>query len=115
MGQRRPRERCGQSIQDRLVRDLPRKPHVTGRHLPQRRAHQRLAPMRRRAQHMADPGAPGPFEELADRLAGLRQHQRAAAQQGPQQDLQAAVAPDVIERAPDRTRPGDRTVLQRPG
>ena len=39
-----------------------------------------------------------------DRLVGARQHQRAAAEQGAQEDLQAAIAADVVERAPDHRR-----------
>ena len=38
----------------------------------------------------------------ADRLARARQHQRAAAEHGAQEYLQAAVAANVVERAPDR-------------
>ena len=45
-----------------------------------------------------------PGEERRYRLADIRQHHRAATGDGPQEDLQAAVAADIVEGAPDRDR-----------
>ena len=56
--------------------------------------------MRRRARQMRHAAAAEPGEMIGDRLAGARQHQRRAADDRAQKYLQAAVAADVVERAP---------------
>ena len=43
---------------------------------------------------------------IGDRLAGAGEHERAAAEHGAQVNLQAAVAADVVERAPDSSAVG---------
>ena len=47
---------------------------------------------------------------IGERLAGLGQHHRAAADDGAQKDLKAAVAPDVIEGRPHRRGAAGRAV-----
>ena len=59
--------------------------------------------MRRRAGDMGDAArAAAAPRDRAMRLAGLRQHHRAAADDGAQEYLQAAVAANVVECRPDR-------------
>ena len=43
-------------------------------------------------------------------LTGLGQHQRTAADDRAQENLQAAIAADVVEGRPDRSRAAGRTV-----
>ncbi len=54
-----------------------------------------------------------PHQVVADRLAGPGQHERSAAEDRPEKNLEAAIPPDVVERAPDdvvalRQRRADR-------
>ena len=57
--------------------------------------------MRRRARKMRHAVQRQALEMLGNRLAGARQHERNAAEHRAQENLQAAVAADVVERAPD--------------
>ena len=58
-----------QAVQDRLVGDLARQPHIARRDPRDRRAHQRAAPMRRRAGQMGDASACQARQEIGHRLA----------------------------------------------
>jgi hypothetical protein len=103
-----------QLVEQRLVGDLARKPDVARADPMRLRAHQRAAPMRRRSRDMGDPASAGAAEKRAGRLGGVRQHQRAAPDDGPQKDLQSAIAADVVERAPhDRLSTGGRRLDRR--
>ncbi len=63
--------------------------------------HQRAAPLRRRAREMRDAVFGETREMIGDRLAGAGENQRRAAAHRAEIDLQAAVAADVVERAPN--------------
>ena len=92
-----------EAVQHRLVGDLARQAHIARRDLADRRAHQGAAPMRWRAGQMGDAIAAqaAPGNRAIDSL-GIRQDQRGVAHQRPQEDLQAAIAANVIKCAPDR-------------
>ncbi len=57
--------------------------------------------MRRRAQKMGDAVAAEAIEMLGDRLAAARQHERGAAKHRAQENLQAAIAANIVERRPN--------------
>ena len=60
--------------------------------------------MRRRAGNMGDAARVQPRDMIGERLVRLGQHHRAAADDGAQENLQAAIAADVVERRPHRRR-----------
>ncbi len=95
------RKHGAQAVEDRLVGDFAGETNITRRDFPDLGRHQRAAPMRRRARQMRHAAAAEPGKMIGDRLAGARQHQRRAADDRAQKYLQAAIAADVVERAPD--------------
>ena len=103
-----------QLIQETLVGHLAGQAHIPRLERLRRAAHQRAAPVRGSAGNMRHARGPGAGQKLRGRLARARQHQRRAAEHGTQVDLQAAVAADVIERAPHHARCG-RLARQRAG
>ncbi len=103
-----------QAVEDRLVSDFAGQPDIARRNIADRRRHQRTAPMRRRSQQMGDAVAGEAFEMIADRLAGAGQNKRNAAEHRAQENLQAAIAADVVERTPDRIV-ADRPATKRRG
>ena len=108
-------KRRAQMVEDRLVGDFAGQPHITRRNPTGSGAHQRSPPMRRRTGNVADPARPGAGKELANRLQRARQHHRAAAQHRTQENLQAAIAAHVVERAPYRTVAERARGRHRPG
>ena len=90
-----------QVVEDRLVGDFAGQPDIARRNIADRRRHQRAAPMCRCSQQMRDAVAAETIEMIADRLAGAGQNKRNAAEHGAQENLQATIAADVVERAPD--------------
>ena len=104
-----------QLVEDRLIGHLARQPHVLRRDRARRRAEQRAPPVRRRAGDERDAGGGGAREEIAHRLVGAGEHHRAAADQRAQQDLQPAIAADVVERAPHLFAAGVRRARDRAG
>ena len=94
------REHGAQTVEDRLVGDFAGEADIARRYFSDLGRHQRPAPVRRRARQMRHAAAAEPGKMIGDRLAGARQHQRRAADDRAQKDLQAAIAADVVERAP---------------
>src|SRR5258708_21838673 len=103
-------KRPAQAIEHRLVGDLARQANISWRKSGGRAAHQELSPMRRRARDVRDTSRVQARDIVGDRLAGFRQHHRTAADDGAQEDLKAAVAPDIIERRPYRWRAAPPTL-----
>ena len=66
-----------------------------------RGTHQRTTPMRGRAGDVGDAMRTRSKQKIAGRFFGGREHERCAAHQRAQEDLQAAVPADVVEGAPD--------------
>src|SRR5207302_7052588 len=97
-----PRIESPQMIEDCLVGDFSRQANVLRRKPASRRVHEGVAPMSWRSQYMGDATRGGPHEEIARRFAGARQHQRSAAEERAQKNLQAAITADVVEGAPQR-------------
>ena len=69
--------------------------------------------MRRRSRNMRHPTRVQPRHVIGEGFARLRQHHRAAADDGAQENLQAAIAADVVEGGPDRRRAARRAVARR--
>ncbi len=89
-----------QRVQNGLVHDLAGEAHIGWLHPVGGVTHQSTAPVRGRAGNMRDAVFAGAGEEGCDTFARLRQDHRAATDQGAEQNLQAAIAADVVERAP---------------
>ena len=102
MGDPRPRVARPDMVQNGLVRDFPRQAHVVRRNPVCRRAHERATPMRRGPRDMGHAPRAGPDQKVPRRFSGARQHQRAPAQQRPQQNLQASIPANIVEGAPHR-------------
>src|SRR5271166_1025114 len=95
-------------VQNRLIRHFTRESDVARMQDRSPAAHERAAPMGRRAGDVGDAGRGGAFEKFEHRLASARQYQGRARQYGAQVDLQAAVAANVVEGAPNRLRTARR-------
>src|SRR5437773_5285573 len=89
-----------QMIEDCLVGDFSGQANVLRREPASRWAHEGVAPMSWRSQHVGDATRRGPQDEIARRFAGSRQHHRSAAEERAQKNLQAAITADVVEGAP---------------
>ena len=83
-----------------VVGDLAREPHGLGIDAARLSAHQNLAPMRRRARNVLGARFAQADEVIVDALAGAAQVKRLAPRERAQEDLQAAVAANVVERRP---------------
>ncbi len=97
-------KRRAQLIEHHLIGDLAGEPYVPRVESAGRAAHERTAPVRGGAGDVRNAVRAGARQELLGRLRRTREHQRATRQHRAQIDLQAAVAADVVERAPDRVR-----------
>ena len=64
------RKHRAQTVEDRLVGNLTRKPDIARRNGADRRAHQRAPPMRRGAGKVGDATMRQPRKMIGDRLAG---------------------------------------------
>ncbi len=95
------RKSSAQIVEDRLVGDFSGEANVARRDFADLGRHQRAAPMRRRARQMRHAMPREPEKMIGDRLAGARQNERRAAKHRAQENLQSAIAADVVERAPD--------------
>ena len=102
-------------VENGLVGDFPRQAHVARRHRVRGRAHEHAAPMRRRARHVRRPMRAESRQVLGDRLLRIGENQRAAVEHRAQQDLQPAVAPDVVERRPHDAAVAPRARFDRGG
>src|SRR5208282_5626343 len=89
-----------QAVEDYLVHDLSRQSNVSRCNTMSRGTHQRATPMRRRPGDMRYAVRTRPVQEVRSRFLGARQHERRSVEQRAQKDLQAAIAANVIERAP---------------
>ncbi len=103
------RERRLQAVEHRLIGDLAGEADVTRPELRGRTAHQQLAPVRGRAGNVGDAARIEPRDVIGERLMRIRQHHRAAGEHGAEEDLQAAIAADVVECGPHRRRSARRT------
>jgi len=100
MGDAGVREEGPEMVEDGLVRDLSRQPDVSRRDPSYGRAHKGAPPMGGRPGDVGDAVRAGSDQEVRGRLLGAGQHHRASAEERAQEDLQAAIPSDVVERAP---------------
>ena len=90
-----------QAVEDRLVGDFAREPHIARRDCSDARAHQRAAPVRRRAGEVRDAAcAPSRARKSATGSPALDSTSDAPPRIARKKDLQAAIAADVVEGAP---------------
>src|SRR5579862_837786 len=90
-----------QIVQYYLVHYLSRQPNVSGCNSVGRRTHQRTTPMGRSAGNMCYTMGTRPGQEVTGRLPGARQNERCAVEKRAKNNLQAPIAANVIEGAPD--------------
>src|ERR1700684_4651476 len=98
MADRALRESLTQSVEDRLVGDFTGEADVAWRKGRGRTAHQQLAPMRGRSGNMRDGFCVEASDVIGKGFARLRQHQRSAADDRAQKNLQAAITAGVVTR-----------------
>src|ERR1700685_4664736 len=90
-----------QIVEDNLIDNFSRQANITRSNRVRRGTHQRTTPMRGRARDVGDAMRTRSKQKIAGRFFGRREHERCAAHQRAQEDLQAAVPTDVVEGAPD--------------
>jgi len=93
-------------VEQRLIGDFTGQPDVLRLQDCGLTAHERAPPVRRCARDMRDSARRGTCQEIDCRLARAREHQRRPRQHRAQINLQAAVAANIVERAPNRFRAG---------
>ncbi len=114
MAHRGVRKLLGEAVEHGLIGDLARKPHIARRDVGDLAGRERASPVGRRSGDVGDARAGDPRQEALDRLARRHHEQRVAADERPQQHLQAAEAADVIEGGPfDRRLGGPAAAVKR--
>src|SRR5712664_3409821 len=93
--------RCTQGIQNALVDNLTREADIAGRNHAGSWTHQCTAPMGWRTREMRHLMSSKPQQMVCWCFACFGKHKRAPSEQGTQEDLQASIAPDIVERSPD--------------
>ena len=105
MADRRLRKRRGQAVEHRLVGDFAGQADIARREVRGRsRSSGACASATACPEMWVTPRRVQPRHVIGERFSGLRQHHRAAADHGAQENLQAAIAADVVEGRPGRVR-----------
>src|ERR1700683_3957064 len=96
MGIERP-----QIVEDALVHDFSGEADVFWRDPMRHRAHESASPMSWGSRDMGCACGARTRQEISNRLFGTRKHERSAVNHRTQEDLEATIAADIIEGAPD--------------